>query len=174
MRNGQGDRRTASRRRNLREVVKLPSASGASKPRSLARTSTAGWATLGRAYWKPRGGSPPSRASALSTRPRSRRDRHGRDLPPGARSRCLAGPRARSGDCRPRLLGITKRGNTYLRTLLIHGAEPPCRSRGGSHRRKRQQTPTLVACLEAAAARRSSSAEKVRPHRHHGTNPPAP
>ena len=31
-------------------------------------------------------------------------------------------PRQHTTGGKPRLLGITKRGNTYLRTLLIHGA----------------------------------------------------
>jgi transposase len=31
-------------------------------------------------------------------------------------------PRQRTTGGKPRLLGISKRGNTYLRTLLIHGA----------------------------------------------------
>src|SRR4051794_31024800 len=31
-------------------------------------------------------------------------------------------PRQATTGGKPRLLGITKRGNTYLRTLLIHGA----------------------------------------------------
>src|SRR5438105_7553091 len=45
-------------------------------------------------------------------------------LPPRWRSAALLGfvPRQASTGGRPRLLGITKRGNKYLRTLLIHGA----------------------------------------------------
>lgn len=31
-------------------------------------------------------------------------------------------PRQRASGCKQQLLGITKRGNTYIRTLLIHGA----------------------------------------------------
>ena len=35
-------------------------------------------------------------------------------------------PRQATTGGKPRLLGITKRGNTYLRTTLIHGARPLC------------------------------------------------
>ena len=31
-------------------------------------------------------------------------------------------PKQDSSGCKPKLLGISKRGDTYLRTLLIHGA----------------------------------------------------
>ena len=34
----------------------------------------------------------------------------------------LRGYGLKVGEVKPRLLGISKRGNTYLRTLLIHGA----------------------------------------------------
>ena len=46
-----------------------------------------------------------------------------RPLPEGAISRPGSGwCRARTTGGKPRLLGITKRGNKYLRKLLIHGA----------------------------------------------------
>src|SRR5215207_7417402 len=103
-------------------------------------------------------GSPPSRASALSTRRRSSR-RSARARPSaGARSRRLAGPRAPSGDHRrqPRLLGITKRGNTYLRTLLIHGARAALPSLSASQSPLRWASGCAASSDEPTRTRSSS------------------
>lgn len=61
-------------------------------------------------------------------------------------------PRQHSSGGKPRLLGISKRGNTYLRTLLIHGARAVLRHVRG------QSTPPKGWLLQVRARRNTNVA----------------
>lgn len=77
-------------------------------------------------------------------------------------------PKQHSTGGKTRLLGISKRGDRYLRTLLIHGARAdPWRPRGGAHRRTQGRGRVLdqAATVSAPQERgRSGAGQQERPH----------